>query len=311
MSAHTDQSRRATPGDWALFAALVAIGGSSFAFIRIAVESVPPAVVSIGRLWIAAIFLFVAMRAGGHRFPATLGGATALWGPMLAVSVIGYVIPFFIFPWAQRSVESGLAGVYMAFMPLWTLGLARIFADEKLSRWKVFGFALGFVGVIILMGPEVAAGASRSSALAQGGLLLATFCYAVSVVISRRAPPMHPRVFAAVTVAGAAALSTPALMVAPAEPAPWLPLSVLSVAILGVFHTGVAAIIIFALVQRVGAGFMSLANYLTPVFAVVVGAVVFEERLGLNVFIALAVILAGVAVSQREATTRAADQRRI
>lgn len=295
----------ARPFDWLLLAALVALGGSSFGFIRTAVATIPPAVVSTGRLWVGAIFLYFVMRLARRRFPplvVTSAGGPRLhlsWASMLAVSAIGYTIPFFIFPWAQQFIASGLAGVYMAFMPIWTLGLAYLFANESLGRAKLAGFALGFSGVILLMGPDVVGGAAKSSLLAQAGLLVATLCYAISVILSRRTPPIRPRVFACGTVLGAAIMSTPVLFFIEMHPEQWTLASMLSVVALGIGPTGLAGIVIIMLVKRAGAGFMALANYLTPIWAVMVGALVFGERLGFNVFAALAIILAGVAISQR------------
>lgn len=292
--------------DWILFAALVALGGSSFAFIKTAVATIPPPVVATGRLWLAAVFLYAVMRFAGRRFPPLVersAGALRLrqdWASMLAVSAIGYAVPFLIFPWAQQYVASGLAGVYMAFMPLWTLALAYFFANEGLSPSKLAGFALGLAGVLILMGPDIAGGAAQSGLLAQAGLLVATLCYAVSVVVSRRAPPIDPRVFACGTVLGGAILASPALLFADLAIADWSLASLLSVVALAIGPTALAGLIIIVIVQRVGAGFMALANYLTPVFAVAIGAALFHERLEATAFIALGVILAGVAVSRRQ-----------
>lgn len=318
MSARARRKNRgpaaALPLDWLLLAALVALGGSSFGFIRTAVSTIPPAVVSTGRLWVGAIFLFAVMRLARRRFPPLLvKGADGprlhlSWASMLAVSAIGYTIPFFIFPWAQQFIASGLAGVYMAFMPIWTLGLAYLFANESLGRAKLAGFALGFSGVILLMGPDVVGGAAESSLLAQAGLLVATLCYAISVILSRRTPPIRPRVFACGTVLGAAIMSTPVLFFIEMHPEQWTIASMLSVVALGIGPTGLAGIVIIMLVKRAGAGFMALANYLTPIWAVMVGALVFGERLGLNVFFALAIILVGVAVSQRRKRAQISPQ---
>lgn len=316
----------ARPLDWLLLAGLVALGGSSFGFIRTAVATIPPAVVATGRLWVGAVFLYAVMRVARRRFPPLLARSASgarlhlSWVSMFAVSAIGYTIPFFIFPWAQQFVESGLAGVYMAFMPIWTLGLAYLFAGEGLGAAKLAGFGLGFSGVLILMGPDVVGGAAQSSLLAQAGLLLATLCYAVSAILARRTPPIRPRVFACGTVLGAAVLSTPALFFTDLNPEDWALESVLSVIALGVGPTGLAGLFIIMLIKRAGAGFMALANYLTPIWAVMVGAALFGERLGPNVLIALAVILAGVAVSRRRAwqpvamprtARRASDQTKI
>lgn len=299
------------PTEWLLFALLVCLGSSSFAMIRVAVETMPPALVSAGRLWVAALLMYAIMRAAGRRFPPLLeraDGPQALsrvrlnrdWAFMLAVSAVGYAVPFFIFPWAQQYVASGLAGVYMAFMPIWTLVLAYFFAQEGLTPGKIAGFALGFGGVMMLLGGDVIAGAARSGVVAQAALLLATFLYAASAVIARRAPPVSPRVFAAGSVLGAAILSTPPLLFAAWRPETWSVASLASVVALGVGPTGLAGLVIIILIKRVGAGFMSLANYVVPVMAVLIGAALFGEELSARVFLALAIILAGVAASQRK-----------
>ena len=296
--------RAAGPAEWALLALLIALGSSSFTFIHAAIETIPPQYVAVGRLWVAAAALYLVMRAKGRRFPPflvrTKNGLQPhlLWAWMAAVGMIGYSMPFLIFPWAQQYVESGLAGVYMAFMPLWTLGLAYFFADEKLNARRVIGFLLGFLGVLILMGPEAMRGLSGSSFAAQGALLFATLCYAVSAVISRRAPAARPRVFTAGIVLAGAIFATPALLFTEFEPRGWSATSIASVVILGLGPTALAGIVIIMIIRRVGASFMALANYIVPVVAVMLGALLFHERLEATVFIALAVILAGVAISQ-------------
>ena len=296
----------ATPLDWMLLALLTALGGSSFTFIHAAIETVPPPLVAVGRLWIAAAALYFLMRAKRQSLPPVLirtkDGARVnpIWGSMFGVGIIGYSIPFLIFPWAQQYVESGLAGVYMAFMPLWTLGLAYFFADEKLTAYRVAGFAMGFAGVAVLLGPSALGGVKQADFLAQAGLLVATLCYAVSVVLTRRAPGTSPRGFSAGAVAMGALLATPALLVTPIAPAAWSAKSLVSILILGIGPTALAGFIIFTIVARAGASFMALANYVTPVVAVGLGALLFGERLAPSAFVALALIFAGVAVSQRK-----------
>lgn len=296
---------RAQPLDWLLLAALTGIGGFSFAFIRMAVSTMPPAAIAVGRLWVGAAFLYAVMRLAGRRFPPIIARTEAGWRlepswiAMMSVGAIGYVVPFLIFPWAQQFVESGLAGVYMAFMPIWTLGLAYVFAGEALTPGKLAGFTLGFAGVAVLMGADALSGAAQSSLFAQAGLLLATLCYAVSAIVTRRAPPILPRVFAAGTVLVAAIMASPALFFIQLDTDQWALSSLLSVFALGVGPTGISGLFIIIVVKRAGAGFMSLANYMTPIVAVAIGALLFHERLGPNVLVALCLILSGVAISQR------------
>ena len=299
-----------TTADWLLFLFLVIIGGSSFAMIRGAVETVPPIVVTVGRLWIGAIFLYIVMIHAGRRFPPlfeTTEKGLAIhpeWCWMLAIAAIGYVGPFFIFPWAQQFIDSGLAGIYMAFMPIWTVVLAFFFASESLGPKKIIGFLLGFAGVIILIGPDVFSQAGGTSLLAQAAVLAATVGYAAAAVITRNAPKIRPRVFAAGTLVCSSIMATPALLFADLNTATWSTAGIVNVIALGVGPTGLAGILLIILIQRVGAGFMALANYITPVWAVIVGALLFQERLEMSAFIALGIILTGVAISQHSKSGR-------
>jgi drug/metabolite transporter (DMT)-like permease len=157
------------------------------------------------------------------------------------------------------------------------------------------------------MGPDVIGGAARSGILAQFGLLLATFGYAVAAVIMRKMPPVGPRIFTASAILGGAVFTTPALFLFDLNTQEWSLPSVLSVIGLAVGPTGIAGLIIIIIIKRAGAGFMALANYLVPVWAVILGALLFDERLAPRVFVALAIILLGVAISQRRARPMAAQ----
>ena len=289
--------------DWLLFTLIIALGGSAFAMIRSAVETVPPIVITVGRLWIGAIFLYVVMKRAGRRLPPLIDrrqplNLNAEWRWMIAVSVIGYVIPFIMFPLAQQHIDSGLAGIYMAFMPIWTVALAFLFAGESVDMRKIAGVVLGFAGVVILIGPDVFSEAAGSNIAAQIMLLAATLGYAAAAVITRRAPPIKPRIFAAGCVIASAVIATPALLFVELRIADWSAAGIINLIGLGLGPTGVGGILLIILIQRTGAGFMALANYLTPLWAVAMGAAIFGERLSANAFIALAVILVGVAISQ-------------
>ena len=295
----------ATLFDWALLTLIIAFGGSAFVMIRNAVETIPPPIVAVGRLWVGAILLYVLMRAAGRRLPPFFMRRNnrltirRSWRWMIAVGAIGNVIPFFIFPWAQQHVESGLAGIYMAFMPIWTVALAFFFAGEKLSGRKLVGFALGFIGVIVLMGPDVIKGALSSDLRAQAALLFATFLYGASAVLARRAPPIRPRVFAAGMMIVAAIAASPALLFFELKADQWSLTSMASIVGLGIFPTGVNGVLIIMLIRRAGAGFIALSNYITPLWAVAMGAMIYHERLEPTALAALVIILIGVAISQR------------
>ena len=141
--------------EWLLLFALVAMWGSSFMFNRIAVSSLPPMTVVAGRIGIAALVLLVFVRASGRRLPAP--GRD--WWPFVVVALVGNAIPFYLITWGQQVVESALAGILMAFMPLATLVLAHfLIAGEAMTRHRALGFAAGFCGIVLLMEPDALSG---------------------------------------------------------------------------------------------------------------------------------------------------------
>lgn len=290
--------------EWLLLAFLILFGGTSFSGIRIAVETLEPAIVSAGRLWVAAIMLGAYALATGRQFPPFFRtGSKSIapdprWTYMILLGLIGYAIPFFLFPWAQQVLPSMLAGIYMAFMPLMTVVMARFFAGETLGPRKLTGFLIGTAGVITLIGPEAVSNLGTGNVLAQSGLLAAVTCYAIYAVLTRRAPPMQARIFAAGTVLAAAILVTPAALLAGQDWSDISARSVLAVFYLGIFPSGINAIIIILIIRKAGAGFMSMSNYATPVVAILAGLLMFAEPLKPGFVAGLSIILTGLAISQ-------------
>jgi len=278
--------------------------------IRTAVETIPPIIITVGRLWVGALLMTAITLGTGRRFPPVIiksDNRQTLnndWRFMIVIGAIGTAIPFFIFPWAQQFIESGLAGIYMATMPIWTLGLAAMFAGESLTGRKLSGFVIGFIGVLILMGPAVLNGAASANVLAQASMVIATLFYAVSAVITRRAPDIRPRVFSAGVLIAAAIVATPTLFFVDWQQDQWSMISILNMIGLGIFPTGIGAFLIVIIIQRVGAGFMSYSNYITPIWAIILGALIFQERLLLSAFLAFAVVIVGLAISQTKSNAK-------
>ncbi|MGV6800548.1 MAG: DMT family transporter [bacterium] len=295
---------KASLQDWGLLLSLVLLGGTSFSAIRIAVETAEPAIVSAGRLWVAAIILLAYSYYTGRHLPVIYHykdkKVDKRWAYMLACGVIGYTIPFFLFPWAQRSVPSMLAGIYMAFMPLATVIMARLFAEEPLGLRKGLGFVIGTMGVLMLIGPAALTHLHGSDLFAQMAIVGAVMCYSAYAVITRRAPAMPARSFAAGMLLCAAVAATPLAFFSAQD---WSLLSGRSIAaiiFLGLFPSGLAAILIIVLIQRIGAGFMSMANYMTPIIAIISGMLIFQEPLKSNFLIGLIIIFTGLAITQSQ-----------
>ena len=290
-----------TPKDWLFLAFVVLLGGSSFSGIRIAVETAPPAVVGAGRLWVAAIFLTIYMFATGRRFPPLIeqGRPSPAWAFALAIAATGYSVPMFLFPFAQQSVSSLLAGIYMAFMPLVTVVLAALFADEPLTRNKILGTLLGLTGVMALILPAFPADGLNASVIAQLALIIATTGYAISSVMMRRAPQVAARSFGAMVLVCAAILLTPfAIHTYVESKASVSGASMAAIFYLGVLPTGLSTICIIHMIRSAGASFLAVANYVTPGAAIIFGIVLFHEVLTGWHVLGLATILCGVFVAQ-------------
>ena len=284
--------------DWGLLAALVALWGSNFMFIKLGVAAVPPATLVATRLVIGALILVAVIRAWGYTFPP-LGRA---WLPYIVLGVLGNCMPFWFITWGQKSIDSALAGILMAIMPLTTLVLAHFFvAGERMSRNRAAGFLLGFVGIIVLMGPAALAGLGGSpiEILAQLSVLAGALCYACNGVLIRVLLKGDVMVASAAIIAVAALVSVP---VALAVDQPWRlspdTSSVLILLWIGIGPTAIATLVHLKLIASAGPTFMSLINYCIPVVALLIGVALLGEEPGANAYTGLVLILAGIAVSQ-------------
>ncbi len=290
---------RPSAADWLLLFLLVVLWGSAFGLADIALDGFSPLQLVTGRLWIGAAFLMALVALRGQPIPRE----PRAWVAIIIMSVLGNALPFFLITWGQQRIPSGLTGILMAVMPLVVLVLAHFLVPgERLNRWRALGFALGFAGIVILTGPE-ALGALRgegTALLSQLAILGGAVCYGLNLIVARRSPPLPAGVVAGWVVLCSAVLAT----IATAWTGPLWPRDAgtgptLSVVALGVLSTGVATVIFFRIVAEAGATFLSLINYLIPVWAVMLGAAVLQETLPIKSIIALGVILFGVLASQR------------
>lgn len=297
-------STQRTPRDWTLLLALVVMWGSSFMFNSIAVASLPPLTVVAGRIGIAALVLLIIVYALGKRLPSP--GRT--WLPFMVIAIIGNAIPFYLITWGQQVVESALAGILMAMMPLATIALAHfLIAGEHLTRQRATGFAIGFLGIVLLMGPAALAGVGGDAVriVSQLAVLGGALCYALQSVLTRLI------IKGDVLVAAAATLLIAAIVVVPVAlwlDRPWLLVptgsSVAAVVWLGVGPTALATVLYFMLIRSAGPSFMALVNYLSPGVAVMLGLLVMGETPQAYAYFGLALILAGIAFSQSRRPAR-------
>lgn len=291
-------SVRRSATDWALLIALVAMWGSAFMFIKIGVASVPPATMVAARLAISALILVAVIRTLGLRLPPP----GRIWAAYFILAMVGNAVPFFLITWGQQVVDSALAGILMAMMPLTTLVLAHFFvAGEPMTRAKLAGFTLGFAGIVALIGPAALTdlGGSALQIVSQLAVLCAALCYAANSVLARLVVRGDFLVASAGTLLLASAVMLPVAVVINR---PWTlapsTSSAAAIVWLGIGPTAIATICYFRLISSAGPTFMSLVNYLSPMVAVFCGVTLLGEHPGAEAYTALALIFSGIALSQ-------------
>ncbi|MDO3703582.1 DMT family transporter [Micromonospora sp. C28SCA-DRY-2] len=281
------------------FVALAAIWGSSFLFIKVGVEELHPLHLTLYRVATGAVTLLVVLAVLRDRLPRE----PRVWAHLTVVAAFGVAIPFTLFGYGEQRVESMLAGIWNATTPLIVLPLAvLVFRTERLTVRRAVGLALGFVGVLVVLG--VWQGVGGAHFLGQLMCFGAAACYGVAIPYQKK--------FVAGTAHSGVSLSAAQLLLAVAQLAVVAPLAagappvptdlsvevVASVLALGALGTGIAFVINMRNIRVAGASTASTVTYLIPVFAVLIGALVLGERLTWHQPVGALVVLLGVAVSQ-------------
>lgn len=291
--------------DYALLVFLAAMFGASFMLTKVAVVDVPPATIAIARIAIGAVMLFFVML----MFKQTLRSVLPHWKLITLAGFFGTALPFFLISWGQEKVDAGLTSILMAVMPLITLVLAHFFTDdEKLNPFKIVGFCLGLLGVAVLIGVEKLSSFGEE-AIRSYAIMAAACSYAVHAILSKHLTGVPRYAVSAAVLLVSVILLLPLVLYLDA---PWA-LSISSTSwwmliLLGLFPTGLGMLMLFAIIARQGAGFLSQINFLVPVFGIFWAIALLNEVLPPNAWQALIIILAGVAIARIKSNTQPTEQ---
>ena len=292
---------------WLLLLTIVALWGSAFGITELAIEAFAPLTLVTGRMILAAALLTLVVLLRGQRFPTTV----RFWAFCLAMAIAGNCLPFWLISAAQQEIDSGLAGILMSVMPLATLLLAHVFVPgETLSGGKLTGFLLGFVGIIVLIGPEALLELEGEGTAIwwEFATLFAALCYAANAIIARHRPPADPIIAAAGTMIVGAVLMAPiGVWDLPAQALNASTSGLIAALALAVLASAVAPVVFLRLIVLAGPSFVAFINYLIPLWAVMVGILLLGEEPRWTAMVALALILGGLALS--EAAGRRPDVR--
>ena len=287
----------------AMLIALALIWGSSFLFIKVAVRELTPATLIVGRLGFAAITL-------GLLVPFVVGSGETVrqlranWGWLVAVALVNTAIPFWLLSWGETRIDSGLASIIQASVPIFNALIAFVaFREVRVTGMRLVGVGVGFLGVALLVGAQPEGKAL--GALAVVGMAL---CYGLGGLLTGRyLKPAQPVVVSFASTAIATLVWLPVgIAQAPAELPGWKTIG--SVLALGIPGTALAYLLFFGLITGAGAAYASLVTYLIPPIALAYGAVFLGERFGASAFGGLALILAGVALGTGAVRVKRARQ---
>jgi drug/metabolite transporter (DMT)-like permease len=271
--------------------ALAAIWGASFLFIKVAVRELTPATLIVGRLGLAALTLaLIAPAAAGAREISRQVREHWVW--LVVVALVNTAIPFWLLSWGETRIDSGLASILQASVPIFNALIAFVaFREVRVTGSRLVGVAVGFVGVALLVGAQPEG--KVLGALAVVGM---AFCYGLSGLLTGRyLKTAQPLVVALASTTVATLVWLPVgVAQAPSETPGWK--TIASVVALGIPGTALAYLLFFALINAAGAAYTSLVTYLIPPIALAYGAIFLGERFGAAAFGGLALILAGVAL---------------
>jgi drug/metabolite transporter (DMT)-like permease len=275
----------------AMLIGLALIWGASFLFIKVAVRELTPATLIVGRLGLAALTL-------GLLVPFVVGRGETVrelrdnWVWLVVVALVNTAIPFWLLSWGETRIDSGLASIIQASVPIFNALIAFVaFREVRVTGMRLVGVAVGFVGVALLVGAQPEG--KVLGALAVVGM---AFCYGLGGLLTGRyLRPAQPVVVAFASTAIATLVWLPVgVAQAPAHTPGWK--TIASVLALGIPGTALAYLLFFGLITGAGAAYTSLVTYLIPPIALAYGAIFLGERFGAAAFGGLALILAGVAL---------------
>jgi drug/metabolite transporter (DMT)-like permease len=288
---------RPARSDWLLLLVLGIVWGTSYVWIKVAVDTLSTFTLIAARLGIGLALLAAVVAA--RRVPLPRNPRT--YGHLLVMAVINIVIPFTLITSAEQSVNSNVAAIINGAVPLFVVVIAAWFLhDEPLTVNRLAGIAIGYVGVVVLVVPGLLAGQAGGTLSGEIALVGATIAYAIGGVYSRAnmrgVPPLVPAIFQvafAFVIVSVIALATEHPFVAAAWPGE----TVFAVVWLGVLGSGLAYILNFRLLSRIGAGGTSVLAYLLPIVGIVSGFVVRGEPVDLSLAMGTALILGGIGLT--------------
>ena len=275
-----------------LLLALGTLWGSSYLFIKVAVTEVPVMTLVAGRLLLATIVLWIVLLILRQPIPRS----RSLWGTYAFMGFFSGTLPYALISWGEQYIPSSLAALLQATMPMFTVILAHFLTKDEPMRWtRMLGVLTGFVGVGVLMLPDLRQGL-QATLLGQSAIVASSASYAVAAVFARnrlRGQPALASTTGQLTMGALFTLPLSLLIEQPYNLSPSLP-AVASWMGLVILGTVIAYVIYYSLLERTSATFVSTVTYIIPINGLILGALILNEPVTPALLGSSALILLGV-----------------
>src|SRR5215212_9973093 len=282
------------PKHWFVFILLGAIWSSAFMWIKLAVQEVGPITLVAFRVLFGLLFGVVIIFI--QRVP--LRRSFREWSPLLLLGITNVAIPFFLISWGEQSIDSAVAAILDATVPLFTILIAHyLLRDDKMTVPKVLGLLMGFAGVVILMSKDI--GASLGSVLGQLAVVLASVFYAGSAIYARKTTEDTPGILRSVgPLVSATVIMWLATFVweSPVK-IPQLEITWIALVFLGTLGSGLAFVMLYYLIHEIGPTRTSMVTYLFPLGGVLLGVVFLNEELSWQLLVGAVLIILSLVVA--------------
>ncbi len=279
---------------WIAFITLGMIWGSSFMWIKIAVQEVGPMTLVAYRVLFGLLFGIVVFFFQRPLLPSRLSD----WTPMFVLGLTNIAIPFFLISWGEQVIDSGVASILDATVPLFTIVVAHfLLHDDKMTVPKVLGLLIGFAGVVVLMSKDI--GASAGSLLGQGAVILASVFYAGSSIYARKLTENIPGIVrsAGPLVSATAVMWLSAFIFESPVKVPDMPIIWGSLLWLGILGSGFAFILLYYLIHEIGPTRTTMVTYLFPLGGVTLGVLFLHEELTWQIVLGALLIVGSLVVA--------------
>ena len=266
-------------------------------WIKIAMREVGPITLVAFRALFGLLFCIVVILVQRVALPRTFKA----WLPLIIVWLTNIAVPFFLISWGELSIDSAVASILDATVPLFTILIAHyLLQDDKITLPKTVGLIVGFAGIVVLLSEDI--GSSPSSLLGQAAVILASIFYAVSAIYIRKTTEDTPGIVrsAGPLLSVTATMWLGALLFESPVTIPHLGLTWVALLFMGVLGSGLAFVLAFYLIHEIGPTRTTMVTYLFPLGGIILGVIFLHEQLTWQIIAGGVLIVSSLVIANWE-----------